>query len=520
VFFVSEGSIRRKLLLFFVFTTGLALLLASVSFAIYDVIAFRQNMVKGLEVVADGIGINSSAALTFGVQDSGEDVLQSLRAYPNIVSAFIFDSDGRVFSAYTREDLKPADPPPLREPGFVFEQGALNVFRELEHDGEKLGVVFVASDMEALYSRISRFAVIMTLVMTGALVVALLLARRLEGNISGPILRLAEVESRVSLHRDYSLRALKETDDEVGILIDGFNEMLDEIQKRDAELTKRNRDLQEKNDEILRTQMQLVQSEKMASLGQLVAGVAHEINNPVNFISSGLPSLRRDVLSLAELVPPPAREQLYGKLQTRIGKLLDAIADGASRTAEIVKDLRSFSRLDEAVFETANLHEAIDATLTLLHNKTKGRVDIVKNYGDIPEVDCYISQLNQVFMNLLSNAVQAINGEGSVTITTERCGSDRVLVSIRDTGCGIPETNMKKIFDPFFTTKDVGEGTGLGLSISHGIIEKHQGTIEVTSEPGRGTEFRIILPVNPSRVEPSAQRVGGGAPTQHKVTQA
>ena len=264
-------------------------------------------------------------------------------------------------------------------------------------------------------------------------------------------------------------------------------------------LLETNQEVEEKNQEILRAQAQLVQSEKMAALGQMVAGVAHEINNPVNFISSGLPSLRRDFDKLVAMIPTNRRDERFEKVSDRASKLFEAIGDGAQRTAETVKDLRTFARLDEAELTVADLHAALDTTLTLLHNQTKNRIEVVRNYGEIPPVECYIGQLNQVFMNLLINAVQAIEDEGTITLTTARDGDDRVRISIRDDGCGMPEEVRVKIFDPFFTTKPIGQGTGLGLSISHGIVKSHSGTIRVRSGPGEGAEFMVILPISSTR---------------------
>ncbi len=261
-------------------------------------------------------------------------------------------------------------------------------------------------------------------------------------------------------------------------------------------LVEKNVEVEEKNQQILSTQTQLVQSEKMAALGQMVAGVAHEINNPVNFISSGLPSLRRDVDKLAAMVPIDHHDEHFDKVSRRVAKLFEAIGDGARRTAETVRDLRSFARLDEAELKVANLHAALDTTLALLLNQTKNRIDVVKSYGEIPPVECYVGQLNQVFMNLLLNAVQAIEGEGTIVITTTRRGDDHVRISIRDSGGGMTEDVKAKVFDPFFTTKPVGQGTGLGLSISHGIVDRHRGTIRIESQPGEGTEFTITLPIH------------------------
>jgi len=266
------------------------------------------------------------------------------------------------------------------------------------------------------------------------------------------------------------------------------------------------------------TQGQLVQSEKMASLGVLTAGIAHEINNPVNFIFAGTEALQTHIEELLEVLEKYTEldnispQEFSNKIQ-EINDLkeeieleedfsedtLSLLADvrtGAIRITEIVKGLRTFSRLDEDASKLVSLEESIDSTLVILRNKYKNRIEIIKNYGaNIPKVECYPGKLNQVFMNLLANAIQAIEAEGKIYITTQLYEEHHIRISIRDTGAGIPEEVKNRIFEPFFTTKEVGEGTGLGLSISHGIIEKHEGKISVESEEGKGTEFSIILPL-------------------------
>jgi signal transduction histidine kinase len=254
----------------------------------------------------------------------------------------------------------------------------------------------------------------------------------------------------------------------------------------------------------------------MASLGQLVAGIAHEINNPVNFISAGVESLStnleeiRQVLEIYhKITAGNVAEKLkeieeikekveYKEAIRETNKLIESIKNGTKRTTEIVRGLRTFSRLDEDILKIADIHDGLDSTLILLHNKYKNRIEVVKNYGDIPQIECYPGQLNQVFMNLLSNAVDAIDDKGIITISTSISDSF-ITVSIKDTGQGIPENIREKIFDPFYTTKGVGKGTGLGLSISQSIIEKHKGNIILKSETGIGTEFIISIPVKQTK---------------------
>ncbi len=264
----------------------------------------------------------------------------------------------------------------------------------------------------------------------------------------------------------------------------------------------------------LQSTPQLVQAEKMASLGQLTAGIAHEINNPVNFISANINPLKRDLEDIITLLAEYTaiknehdfKEKYWGIEQLKkeidsdylikeIKDLLDGIEEGTKRTTEIVKGLRNFSRLDENLKKKANIHEGLDNTLTLLKNKYKDRIEIFRDYHEIPDLDCYPGQLNQVFMNILSNSIQAIEGSGAIWIKTwEEHGS--IVIKIKDSGIGMSYEVKSKIFDPFFTTKDVGVGTGLGLSITYGIIEKHKGKIEVESEQGKGAEFTITLPLN------------------------
>jgi two-component system NtrC family sensor kinase len=246
-----------------------------------------------------------------------------------------------------------------------------------------------------------------------------------------------------------------------------------------------------------------VQSEKMASLGRLVAGVAHEINNPVSFIATSVAPLRQRLAAAAAEAPPDI-VQLIGEAEEIVG----VMARGAERTAAIVKDLRSFSRLGEARRRLVDLHEGLAVTLRLLESRWDERIAIHPDYGSLPLVECDPAQVNQVFMNLLANACDAITGSGNIWITT-RAGPETVTVTIRDDGAGMAPDVVRRIFDPFFTTKDVGRGTGLGLAISHGVVAAHGGRIEVESAPGEGATFHIVLPVRASGASLDREASGG-----------
>jgi signal transduction histidine kinase len=261
---------------------------------------------------------------------------------------------------------------------------------------------------------------------------------------------------------------------------------------------------------------QLLQSEKMASIGQLAAGVAHEINNPIGFVNSNMGTLRHYVDTLLNVVdaydeavrkaaPGSALEAQIDAIskQADLGYLKDDIADlvsesmdGLKRVKDIVQSLKDFSHVGQSDWQYADVHAGLDTTLNIVANELKYKATVEKHYGKLPEIKCLASQLNQVFMNLLVNAAQAIKNRGVITIAT---GSNDgwVWIKISDNGSGIPPQNLKRIFEPFFTTKPVGSGTGLGLSLSYSIVNKHGGRIDVASKPDVGTVFTIKLPVAP-----------------------
>lgn len=296
---------------------------------------------------------------------------------------------------------------------------------------------------------------------------------------------------------------------EIGLLTESFNEMSRNVSRARAELKSKISELENANQELVETQARLVHSSKMVSLGQLVAGVAHELNNPIGFIYSNMSHLSeysdklihlsKVAVENPEKLPDLMKQYDIDYIQKDLPKLISSCEDGARRTRDIVLGLRNFSRLEEAKLKEIDLHEAIDNTLTLLTGEMKGRIQIHRQYGQLPLVTCYASQINQVIMNLLSNACQAIEGNGNIWISTriETKGFSvpMVALSIQDSGHGMSPQVIEKIFDPFFSTKGVGQGTGLGLSISYGIIQNHGGQIVVKSQLGTGTEFIIYFPV-------------------------
>lgn len=298
------------------------------------------------------------------------------------------------------------------------------------------------------------------------------------------------------------------------------NELSDEILSRvefQSELVKKTHEIQKVNEQLEEAQNQLIQQEKLASLGQLAAGVAHEINNPVGFINSNLTMLKKYAGRTLELVefydelykelpenPEEAiankkKELKYKSAQRNMIDVVDESLEGVTRVKKIVQDLKNFSRIDESEWQWADIHSGIDSTLNIVWNEVKYKAEVHKDYGELPKIECVPSQINQVIMNLLVNSAHAMEQSGNIYIRTS--ADDRhITVEVEDDGCGIPQEILGKIFDPFFTTKEVGKGTGLGLSLSYGIIKKHNGDLDVKSVPGEGTTFTITLPI--SRVSP------------------
>lgn len=285
------------------------------------------------------------------------------------------------------------------------------------------------------------------------------------------------------------------------------------LQQSEARSRQQAQQLEQALQELRQTQSQLIHTEKMSSLGQLVAGVAHEINNPVNFISGNLNHVReytQDLLALIKLYQqhyPSSAPEIQDRIEEidlnfiteDLPKILSSMKSGASRIHQIVVSLRSFSHLDEAGLKPIDIHQGIDNTLNTINHRLNSEIKVIKKYGNLPKIDCYPAQLNQVFLNIINNAIDALQESKQdckqIVIETQNFDINQIKVSIKDNGSGIPLEIQSKLFDPFFTTKPVGQGSGLGLSICYQIIEKHSGSIEVISELGGGTEFIISLPV-------------------------
>jgi two-component system NtrC family sensor kinase len=290
----------------------------------------------------------------------------------------------------------------------------------------------------------------------------------------------------------------------------------EQVLQRTAALSQQLAALTESNRKLEEAQFQLLQSEKLASIGQLAAGVAHEINNPIGFINSNLGTLGGYVESLlaidaaytdAQHALEPGVQQAFEAVNALkagsdhafmvddLRQLIKESREGLERVKTIVRDLKDFARVGSAEWAWTDIHQGLESTLNIVWNELKYKATVEREYGTLPQVRCIPSQLNQVFMNLLVNAAHAIEGQGVIRVRTG-CNDQQVWVEVIDSGVGIPPENINRIFDPFFTTKALGKGTGLGLSLAWGIVQRHRGTIEVESQPGKGSTFRVVLPIN------------------------
>ncbi len=324
-------------------------------------------------------------------------------------------------------------------------------------------------------------------------------------------------KSEKEASQEETMNALKENER----IIREQNVILElKVNERTFELSESNHELNTTLEELKQAQTQLVESEKMASLGQLTAGIAHEINNPINFVTSNINPLKRDIEMLLNAITVienvgisddsatdkqikinEYKEELdFDYLKIEINHLLKGIDEGASRTAEIVKGLRVFSRLDEDGLKRTDINEGLESTLIIANNLLTNKIKVIKEYGDLPQIECYAGKLNQVFLNILSNGIYAVQkkfGEaagGKITIITSH-DEENIFITIKDNGTGMDAHTQKKVFEPFFTTKEVGEGTGLGMSIVYNTIKKHDGQITVKSILGEGTEFILQIPI-------------------------
>jgi PAS domain S-box-containing protein len=652
-------SINRKLMWIIMLTTSIALLLAGSAFIAYEIVASRRTMPEEVTALADMIGINSQAALSFQYPDDAAKNLRSLRPHEHIVSACIYTTNGVVLARYqSRDDALAFVPPPVEPKGHRFENEHLIVFHPVLLDDELIGTVYLRASMLRLHARVKRYTAIGGSTLVACSLVALVLSARLRRVVSSPILELASAAATVATEKNYSVRVAARGDDELGQLVAGFNNMLTQIQSRDAALqqahdelekrvSQRTQELSTANQllkqqiaerlqaeeeqqklaalvqnsrdfigmatldgrafflneagrriigmdpqedllgtaiescfpeesrsqlrevilptvlntglwegetqlrhfvsgqkvpvymsaflvkhpqtgvpiclatvtrditEHLNLEARLRQSQKMEAVGQLAAGVAHDFNNILTIIQA-------------------YTNLLQGSGQWRGDEIeyLKEISDAAQRAANLTRQLLTFSRRQVMQARLTDLNEVVSQVTKMLHRILGEHISLQFNYSPkLAAIHADVSMIEQIIINLAVNARDAMPNGGHLIISTEsheiqelyvhlhpesRTGQF-VCLSMADTGCGMDQGTLSRVFEPFFTTKEVGKGTGLGLATVYGIVKQHQGWIEVESQPGHGSTFRVFLPAQQSkRIEPSQEtrvheeRLGGG----------
>jgi PAS domain S-box-containing protein len=639
-----KSTINRKLMRLVAIPVAAALALSSAALVVNEVRFLHRSLIQQLSALADVMGSNASAALTFDDAASANEILASLRMEPAIESGCIYDAAGNLFATYTSG--MPAEfPASVPQPGFIFESGGrLDVAALIRVNGDQIGTILLRGTLKNVYEQLLAYALIVVVVLLASFAVAYLLSTRLKNSISGPILALARTAKRISAEQDYSIRVRKYTDDEIGTLYEQFNQMLeaverskraehaayDKLAKQSEERTRAivesaadgivtfsedgvidlcneatceilgaNRDelvgsriagflpdadgvpwshflRQQLGDakskrggaktldarrrdgslvpllvslsafssdrgqaytailrdltEYQKLQFELSQAQKLESIGQLAAGIAHEINTPMQFIGDNIGYLRDcveqlfTVLDRYDLHLNPAgpekswreryrhmeqikRETRFDFNREQLGQAIAESLEGVDRIIQIVRAMKQFSHFGTGERTEIDLNEALRSTATITRNRWKYFADLeLKLDPELPLLACHSAEINQVLLNLVVNAADAIaekvgsepEEKGQIVIRTGHDAA-HVVVEIEDSGCGIPDEIRNRIFDPFFTTKDVGKGTGQGLTISHDIIvTKHRGTIHVESVLGQGTKFVLRIPIGES----------------------
>ncbi|WP_250565951.1 ATP-binding protein [Adonisia turfae] len=516
-------------------------------------ISFRKDLEQQAELLLDTLSAANSDALYFNKFDEAGEIINNLdknsQSKRLIISARLYQKDGRVISDTFTEDYKvlSLQPDPLGQKILASQQLVLDWQDEKLIAGKPIlvgedvvGAVSIGFSTKPLQTELRQTLLEGLMAAVIIAIISILLARLLSRSITKPIQQLTTATKQISTG-EWGQTINLQTNDELTTLSNAFNHMSGQLhnvveslklQTNELENSRqmaqtRANELEQTLGELRKTQEKLIQQEKMSSLGQMVAGVAHEINNPVTFIQGNVEPAQEyvaDLLNLIELYqkhyPNPHAEILAEEdaidlpfLKEDISKLLFSMSMGSERITAIVNSLKTFSRLDEALCKAVDLHVCLDSTLVILDHRLKGQghrptVEVIKDYGTLSAIECFAGQLNQVFMNLIANAIDAfeepdpaleLNSEKTsqrqIYICTSMTDNDHVLIQIRDNAGGMSVEVQSRIFDPFYTTKPVGKGTGLGLAISYQIItELHGGQLTCESIPGQGTEFLIEIP--------------------------
>jgi signal transduction histidine kinase len=534
---MRDAPIKRKLMIIGMLTSSFVVVLACLAFISYEMLMFRSTMVKNLVSTAKIIGHNSAAAISFDDPGSAEQTLSSLGALPRIVGAAIYDRDGVLFAKYARSgNLALFQAPPRGVDGHRFDTDTLGLFHAIELAGQRIGTVYIESDLDEVRERGWRYGLIMLVVMLTASLVAYALSSRLQRPISGPILELAEVTTQVADRRDYSVRAVKRSGDELGRLIEGFNHMLAQIQARDEQLQRAQDELElrveDRTRELETLHEQLLQSSRQAGMAEVATNVLHNVGNVLNSVNVSASVIKRTVRSSKASGLARAVELLHanaGRLAEFLGsddrgkhlpdyldKLAQALAEEQRGIVEEIERLtKSIDHIADIVatqqthavassmVEPVRVNELVEDALRMnagaLH---RHQVAVVTDLADLPPLLLDRHRVIQILVNLISNAKQAMNAgpdrPHELRISARVVDDRAVHICVADNGEGISAENLTRIFVHGFTTRKAGHGFGLH---SAALAAKDMGgTLVATSDgPGAGAQFVLELPLRPSK---------------------
>jgi two-component system NtrC family sensor kinase len=529
--------IARKLMLISMLTSVAALLLACVAFLTYEQVAFRRETTRNLSITAQMAGFNCAAALTFNDVGSAEQTLKALGAQPHIVGACIYGADGKVFATFSREGHTLANWPSARDGGEKFEDDSLMLFRPIDNAGERIGIIFIQSDLGEMRDRLRQYILIAASVLAASILIAWLIAARLQRFISEPVSQLLGVANRVATERNYGLRAAKRGNDELGRLIDGFNDMLGEIQRRDADLQSARDDLEKRVDErteALRLEVrereklhrQLLQTSRQAGMAEVATGVLHNVGNVLNSVNvsatlvadklrhskvanlSRICQMMRDHESdLAGFLTGDPKGQIVVPYLTTLAEGLSAerVAataelEGLQKNIEHIKDIVAMQQnyaKTSGVAETVSIPDLVEDALRMnAGSLARHDVDVARDYQARPVITVEKHKVLQVLVNLVRNAKYACDESGRVDkLLTIRTTADAhgVSIAVIDNGVGIPQENLTRIFAHGFTTR--AEGHGFGLHSGALSAKELGGTLTGHSAGlGKGATFILELP--------------------------
>lgn len=571
-------SIKFKMILIIQIVSLCSLLVGFSYMIVRNVDDYKDDMKNNAIVNANLIGEYCAVPLAFNMSQNATETLNKFKTIPSIDVGIIYNEKKEVFADfYNQGKIGISIPPVANKSVSYFDSDYLHIFQPIVYDNKLAGTIYLKISTKDLTAKINNYLHATFLLLVGIIILNCILALWLQRILSDPILSLTNATKKISEEGDYQLRVEKNGNDEIGLLVDAYNNMLEQIFVREESLKQKTSELTVALDDLRKTQRKLIDVEKMAALGQLIAGVAHEINTPLGAIRSSVGNIKNSfgilkeypefILQLPEhlkttffqLVEDSLKNQVlltskeeraYKKnvatvLESYTIKNGDSIADtlvdmlifdhiekyiellqvsnaevilnmaykltgfrrstdnidfAASRASKVVFALKNYSRISHSVEkELANITEGIETVFMLYSNQIKQGIEVSKSFEDIPEILCYPDELNQIWTNILHNAIYAMDLKGKLDAKTY-VENDFVVVSITDSGKGIPPEHIKEIFNPFFSTKPIGEGTGIGLDIVKRIVEKHDGKIEVESIPGR-TTFRVFLPIHASENE-------------------